>query len=126
MRSLEQKQGTMHAPCTQNHLRWAKHLSHASSPGHTLTLSSCKEQACPTPWGANKQGNLLIVLTVPSCSRGPKKALPGKKKGRLKYTSIHSLALVHTTCDLPRSPCLGFLTQIQTCSSFFSDKSFPG
>ena len=52
----------------------------ASSPGHTLALSSYKEQACPTPWGANKQGNLLIVLTVPSCSRGPKKALPEKKK----------------------------------------------
>lgn len=59
--------------------RWAKHLSLASSPGHTLTLSPCKEQACPTPWGANKQGS-QIVLTVPSCSGGLKKALPGKKK----------------------------------------------
>ena len=60
---------------------WANHLSHRSSrtPGHTLTLTPCKEQARPsTPWpqGASQQGNLLFVLTPPCCRKGPNKALP--------------------------------------------------
>ena len=56
---------------------WAKHLSHPSgpTPGHTPTLTPYKEQARPSQ-GANKQGNLLFVLTAHCCSRGPSKALP--------------------------------------------------
>ena len=60
-------------PCKE----WAKHLSHLSSqtPEHTPVLTPSKEQACPPPQGAGKQGN-LFVLTPHCYSRGPNKALP--------------------------------------------------
>ena len=55
---------------------WADHLSHTSgpTPGHTPTLTPYKKPARP-PSGS-KQGNLLLVLAPPCCSRGPNKALP--------------------------------------------------
>ena len=36
--------------------RWASHPSHpsGSTPGHTSTLTPCKEQGCPLPWGVGK------------------------------------------------------------------------
>ena len=57
---------------------WADHLSHASgpTPGHTPALTPYKEAAHP-PWEGNlEQGNLLLVLAPPCCSRSPRKALP--------------------------------------------------
>ena len=71
----EQKQGTEHTLCPQ-------HLSHPSSRTsvHIPTLTPHKEQACPLPRGANKQGNLLFILAPPCYRRGPSKAMPGKKK----------------------------------------------
>ena len=56
---------------------WAKHLSHPCSPtpGHTPTLTPCKDQASPSQW-ASEQGNLSFVLTPRCCSRGRNKALP--------------------------------------------------
>ena len=83
----EQKQGTEHTLCPQ-------HLSHPSSrtSGHIPTLTPNKEQACPLPRGANKQGNLLFILAPPCYSRGPSKAMPGKKKGLQKRFKILQLS----------------------------------
>ena len=57
---------------------WAEHLSHPSdlTPGHTRTLTPCKEPAYPSTLGS-KQGSLLFVFP-PFCSwsSSPRKTLP--------------------------------------------------
>ena len=68
----EQKQGTEHAPGSQQHLRGGQneHLSCPSgpTPGHTSTLTPYKEQARhpPRPTSASEQAREPIV-----CSRSP-------------------------------------------------------
>ena len=68
LRSLEQKQGTAHALCTEPR-GWANHLSHPSglTSGHTPTLGQCNEQAhclpCLPVWGPSNQRKLVC-----SCS----------------------------------------------------------
>ena len=67
-RSLEQKQGTAHALCTEPR-GWANHLSHPSglTSGHTPTLTQYNEQAhdlpCLPVWGTSNQRKLVC-----SCS----------------------------------------------------------
>ena len=53
LKSLEQKQGTVHIPCTQHHLREGA----AKHPSHTLTLTPHKEQALPPPPRGASEGN---------------------------------------------------------------------
>ena len=84
LKSLEQKQNVVNnnrgLSCplhTTPPAGWAKHLSQLSglTPGHTPTLTPCKEQACPT-LGSEQTKELLFVLSSPCYSRGPSKALP--------------------------------------------------
>ena len=78
LKSLEQKQGTEHAPCTPK--GWANHLRQPSglSPGHTPPLTPYKEQAClPLPSGNEQTRERVVCSQSPCCSTGPNKALPG-------------------------------------------------
>ena len=55
---------------------WVNHLSHPAGlfPGHTSNVITYKKPVwAPT---ASEQGNVLLVLAPPCCSREPKKALP--------------------------------------------------
>lgn len=78
LKSQEQKQSTAHAPCTAlNSPRGAGRPPKTPlrpAPGHTLPSPQARSQLGPMP---PTHGSLLSVLTSPSCSGGPHKALPG-------------------------------------------------
>ena len=74
----EQKQGTVHAPCTQHHLRGGQTTSATPLPqplDTPLPSPPIRNQLAPSRW-VSKQGNLLLVFDLHCCSRGPNKALP--------------------------------------------------
>lgn len=71
LESLEQKQGTVHAPCTQHQQRgWADHLSHPSDqiPGSTPPLTHGRSQLTP-PQRASK--GICHLLLLPPVQQGP-------------------------------------------------------
>ena len=74
----EQNQVLSTPPAPYTTKGWANHWSHPCSPtrGHTLTFTPYKEEVCPLPWEAHKQGNLLLALAPCCCSRGPNEAFP--------------------------------------------------
>ena len=62
----EQKQGTSHAPCTQHHKEVGKTLKPLSclTPGHTPTLTACKEPAGPSPQQASQGTYCLFSFSA--------------------------------------------------------------
>ena len=72
----EQMWGTAHAPCTQHHQRgWATHLSHPSSPspGHTPTLTPCKEparQPSPSPLRERASKGTCCLFSLHAAAAG--------------------------------------------------------
>ena len=83
LKGLEQTQGSAHAPWTKHHKGVGKSLKPPLWPypwTHPYPHPHIRNKLAP-PWGS-KQAREPVVCShsPPCCSRGPNKALPGKKK----------------------------------------------
>ena len=65
LRGKKQKQGTMHAPCTQHH-----QATSDPTPGPAPTLPPYKGLACHLPQGVSK-GNSYLFLLLNAAARVP-------------------------------------------------------
>ena len=82
LKRLEQKQGVMHVPCTQHHLR---HPS-SQTPGPAPTFIPYKESVHLSVQGATK--GTCYLFSLPSTATGaPNKTLPDFSSGFLSVST---------------------------------------